>query len=205
MGEVIEMARKSPSLKRKVGTREYRKICWVSTEGQTEKDYFSMDVFKNTPSGMRVRFPKDIHGSRRNPEAVMKRFQKAMRNHDFHKGDEAWLMVDVDDWPAKELGSLVEWMRSDSRYHLAISNPKFELFLLMHFEKGNGCTTSENVDKALYRHMPSYSKRLGTKQFSIGEIKTAIENAETKRACCKDEIPSPGMTDAHCLARRLLR
>lgn len=88
------MARKSPSLKRKVGTREYRKICWVSTEGQTEKDYFSMDVFKNTPSGMRVRFPKDIHGSRRNPEAVMKRFQKAMRNHDSIRAMKlgSWLM-----------------------------------------------------------------------------------------------------------------
>lgn len=90
------MARRSKkeTLKRKTGGREYRGVCWVSAEGQTEKNYLRMDAFKGAP--MAVKFPKDVHPDRRNPAAVLKRFQKAMRTEDFRKGDEAWIVVDVD-------------------------------------------------------------------------------------------------------------
>ena len=40
--------RKGNPLKRKTGSREYRAICWVSAEGQTEKDYLQMDIFRTS-------------------------------------------------------------------------------------------------------------------------------------------------------------
>ena len=50
--------RKGNPLKRKTGSREYRAICWVSAEGQTEKDYLQMDIFRTSDiiisSGVRV-------------------------------------------------------------------------------------------------------------------------------------------------------
>ena len=33
--------RKKDSLARRTGTRKYRPVCWVSAEGQTERDYFT--------------------------------------------------------------------------------------------------------------------------------------------------------------------
>ena len=98
-----------------------------------------MDVFKGSP--VAVKFPKDTHPDRRNPAAVLKRFEKAMRTEDFRKGDEAWLVVDVDTWAEDKLSNLLAWAKLDPRHHLAISNPKFELSLVMHFERANGCTT----------------------------------------------------------------
>lgn len=174
----------------------------MSAEGQTERDYLRMSAFKDAP--MSVRFPKDIHPGRRNPSQVLKRFKKAMREEDFRRGDEAWIVVDVDEWPASEFAELLAWAESDSRHHLAISNPKFELFLIMHFEKGNGCTTASNVDTALKRHLPCYDKRLSPTAFSKDEIRTAIENAGVKRIGCKSAFPDPGMTDAHKLADKLI-
>ena len=146
------MARRSnkESLKRKTGGREYRAVCWVSAEGQTEKDYLRMDAFKG--ASMAVKFPKDVHPDRRNPAAVLKRFQKAMRTEDFRKGDEAWIVVDVDNWGDGEFAELLSWAESDPRYHLAVSNPKFELFLVMHFERGNGCTTPQMTGQARECH-----------------------------------------------------
>ncbi len=129
---------------------EYRSVCWVSAEGTTERDYLGMAVFKG--SSVSVRFPKNTHPNRHNPATVLKRFEKALRENDFRAGDEAWLVVDVDDWSEDEFGELIAWEAADSRHHLAVSNPKFELFLLMHFEKGNGCTTPEKVDAALKKH-----------------------------------------------------
>ena len=52
-----------------------------------------------------------------------------VRENDFRARDEAWLMVDVDEWGAAEFAELLAWEAADSRHHLAVSNPKFELFL----------------------------------------------------------------------------
>ena len=197
------MARKrQDTLSRRTGTRKYRPVCWVSAEGQTERDYLRMAAFKDAP--VSVRFPKDIHPGRRNPAQVLKRFVKAMREEDFRKGDEAWVVVDVDEWDESEFAELLAWAESDPRHHLAISNPKFELFLVMHFERANGCTTAPKVDAALKRHLPRYAKRISATQFTEADVRAAIENAKSKRAACRDAVPAPGMTDAHLLASRMI-
>ncbi len=194
--------RKNNTLSRKQPTREYKPVCWISAEGQTEKDYFSMAVFRD--ASFAVRFPQEVHPGRRNPAQVLSRFKKALRKEDFRPQDEAWLVVDVDEHPGGEFDNLLQWEASDPRHHLAISNPKFELFLVMHFERGNGCTTSSAVDAKVRQHMPRYDKRLATSQFTRAQIQTAIENARIKRAGCPDSLPAEGMTDAHLLAARLL-
>lgn len=194
--------RKNDTLKRNVSTRKYRDVCWVSAEGKTEKDYLSMEAFRGV--GVSVKFPKDTHPSRRNPAAVLKRFQKVLRENDFRKGDDAWLVIDVDEWSEDELAVLLEWEGKDRRHHLAISNPKFELFLVMHFEKGNGCTTANEVDSRLKRYMPEYDKRLKPTQFSLEEIERAVENARLKRTSCDSAIPDAGMSDVYKLVDRLL-
>ncbi len=194
--------RKNDSLSRKSGTRRYRTVCWVSAEGSTERDYFGMDVFRE--ADVSLRFPKDVHPDRRNPAAVLKRFQKALRAEDFRASDEAWIVVDVDEWDREEIDALYAWAEEDDRHHVVVSNPKFELFLLMHFEKASGCTTSAKVDAALKRHMPSYDKRLGKRQFSRAQVSDAITVARMKRAACRDDLPGPGMTDAYLLAERLI-
>lgn len=197
------MARKTrDTLTRKVGSRAYRDVCWVSAEGRTERDYFSMDAFREAE--MSVRFPRDIHPDRRNPVQVLKRLQKEMRAGSFRRADEAWVVVDVDEWDEPEFAALLKWEASDERHHLAVSNPKFELFLVMHFDRANGCTTAAKLDAALKRFMPKYAKRLARTQFTRAEIEKAIANAEAKRSSCKDALPAPGMTDAHKLAKRLL-
>ena len=194
--------RKNDSLKRRAGTRDYRSVCWVSAEGRTEKDYFSMSAFRR--SEMSVRYPQDIHPGRRNPAQVLKRFQKAIRSEDFRKNDEAWILVDVDEWPDPEIKQLLQWAQGDERRHVAISNPKFELFLLLHFEDGKGCTTPQAVDTHLKRAWPQYDKRIAANQFDANVIAQAVSRAETKRQGCREAVPLPGMTDAHLLAKRLL-
>lgn len=161
-----------------------------------------MEAFRDVD--VSIRFPKNTHPSRRNPAAVFRRFEKALRENDFRKGDEAWLVIDVDEWDTDELAALLKWEGEDRRHHLAISNPKFELFLVMHFEKGNGCTTAQQVDFKLKRYMPNYDKRLRPAQFSLEEIERAVENASAKRASCDDDIPHAGMSDAYKLVQRLL-
>lgn len=194
--------RKNDPLKRKVGGRGYRSACWVSAEGTTERDYLMMDVLKG--ACVNVRFPENVHPHRRDPAQVLKRFVKAMRTQNFRKNDEAWILVDVDSWDESALRSLLDWEGRDPRHHVAISNPKFELFLVMHFERANGCTTPQKVDAALKKHMPRYDKRLSRTEFSREQVEAAIGNSKLKRASCKAAFPGPGMTDVHLLVEKLL-
>ena len=91
-------------------------------------------------------------------------------------------MVDVDDWDEAEFAGLLAWQAVDDRHHLAVSNPKFELFLVMHFEKANGCATPEKIDAVLKKHWPRYAKRVPPTQFSVKQVRSAVENAKVKRA-----------------------
>lgn len=84
-----------------------------------------------------------------------------------------------------------------------MSNLKFELFLVLHFEKGNGYTTPEKVDAVLKKHWPRYAKRVSPTQFSIKQMTEAVANAKAKRAGCKATLPALGMTDARLLVERL--
>lgn len=194
--------RKEGLAPRKTNVRDYRSVCWVSAEGTTEHDYLSMAAFKDASTP--VRFPKNIHPNRHNPAAVLKRFKKALRENDFCAGDEAWLVVDVDEWSEAEFNELLAWEAVDDRHHLAVSNPKFELFLVMHFEKANGCTTPEKVDATLKKHWPRYAKRVSPTWFSAEQVRGAIENAKAKRASCRAALPAPGMTDVYLLVDKLL-
>lgn len=190
-------------LGRRLPSREIRKVCWISAEGKTEQDYFSMEVFKQ--SSYAIRFPKDIHPNRRNPAAVLKRFQKALREEDFRKGDEAWLVVDVDSYDTSELMQLVAWEKESPQHHVAISNPKFELFLALHFPGVSGCATPNVVDAEMKKHMgQGYRKRIDSRQFSLEDVLRACERSEERRRGRVGPVPPEGTTDAHLLVRQLL-
>lgn len=189
--------RKNDPLSRKQGGKEYRPVCWVSPEGQTERDYFSMTVFKESKKS--VRFPSRVHPARTSPSAVLERLRRTGLPEGFRKGDEQWAVVDVDDREESEFRELLAWADGGPGRHLAVSNPKFELFLVMHFESGNGCTTAARVDKALKRHLPKYDKRIPPGQFSMEDLETAVRHASAKRRGRDEELPPCGVTDVHKL------
>lgn len=185
----------------KTNVCDYLSVCWVSAEGTTECDYIGMAVLKDVLAS--VRFPKNTHLNRHNPSAVLRRFEKTLRENDFRASDEAWLVVDVDDWSEAEFAELPAWQKADSRHYLAVSNPKFELFLVMRFEKASGCTIPEKVDATLKKRWPRYVKRIFPTQFSAKQVHDALENTKARRASCKAVLCAPGMTDTYLLDERM--
>lgn len=81
---------------------------------------------------------------------------------------------------------------------------KRKQFLVMRFEKANGCATPEGIDAALKTHWPRYAKRMLSTQFSAKQIRGAIERVKAKRASYRTALPVSGMTDAHSLAEVVL-
>lgn len=88
--------------------------------------------------------------------------------------DEVWCVVDVDEF---DLAKAVVTARR-ARVNLAISNPCFEYWLLLHFEVCTApLTCYSDVAKRLRRHVPGYDKSaLDFADYASG-VEAAVERA----------------------------
>ena len=60
------MARRRNGLpQRKTGLREYRDVCWVSTEVTTERDYLQREGYKGSATAVQI--PHTVLPTRQNP------------------------------------------------------------------------------------------------------------------------------------------
>jgi hypothetical protein len=167
--------------KRPLGLRRYRKIFVVATEGaKTEPLYFNM--FNNDNTVIHV---KCLKGAKQNsPGQVLKLMKDYLQANRLKDGDEAWLIVDQDQWPEDQLIQLHEWSQTNSCYGLAVSNPKFEYWLLLHFEDGTGITNSRQCTDRLKRYLPHFEKS----HVEEDKLRTRIHDA-IRRAKLKDRPP----------------
>lgn len=72
---------------------------------------------------------------------MIDRLDAERRSVDYDEGDEFWVCLDADHWmEPSHIGNLREVIRlcNQKQYRLAICNPCFELWLLLHFEDHTG-------------------------------------------------------------------
>lgn len=76
--------------------------------------------------------------------------------------DAVWCIFDVDDHPKL---SDAKVMARDNGIELAISNPAFELWLLLHLSDSPGMQSRETITRALKKLIPSYDKHVSLQDF----------------------------------------
>jgi len=120
------------------------------------------------------------------PPQVMKRAEKFVREKGIGKKDEVWLVLDCDQWTDGQLVGVCLGCRT-SGFALAVSNPQFEYWVLLHFENGSGISSSRDCIQRLMRYLPHFSKtHLEVEKLKSG-ISDAIRRAEEKdRPPCED-------------------
>lgn len=105
----------------------------------------------------------------------------AFRGH-LVDGDEIWCVCDRDRWTEGQLRELSEWSESGDHKFVAISNPKFELWLVAHFRdlprEKFGCV------EALKAYMPNYDKH-------IKDALTAITGESVACAILRAKLITP--------------
>nr|VFK55087.1 MAG: RloB-like protein [Candidatus Kentron sp. TUN] len=106
--------------------------------------------------------------------------RKYIEENSLKSSDEAWLVVDKDKWRDDQLIELHRWSQEADNYGLALSNPKFEYWLLLHFEEGTGVANSRDCTKRLQRHLPGYEKGIDSRKITREMISKAIERAKRR-------------------------
>ena len=169
------------AFKRKFGERRYKKMFVIATEGaKTEPIYFG--IFNDGQTTIHVKPLKSKNKSA--PKYVLARMKRHLTVESLRKSDEAWLVVDTDQWSAQDLKTLNDWSNTQDNYGLAVSNPKFEYWLLLHFEDGNGVSTSAQCTTRLKGHLPSFEKAC----IDAATVRPGVQQA-INRARLRDSPP----------------
>lgn len=170
------MARNRRTFRRALGQRRYRRIFVIATEGtKTEPSYFA--IFNND-SVIHVHCVKGNDQS--SPTRVLWRLQQALKRHEVTSMDEAWLVVDKDGWTDEQLGRLHEWAQEETNRGLALSNPKFEYWLLLHFEEGTNIGTPSELSRRLRKHLPRYDKGIEARHLTNDMVLQAVCRAKRR-------------------------
>ena len=196
------MPQKRRKFQRSLGELPYKKLFVLAVEGvKTEPQYFG--IFNNQQSVIRVSCLKSSHGS--SPLQVLKRMEDHLRQVDLRSTDEAWLVVDKDQWTDEQLVQLHDWAQTGDNLGFALSNPKFEYWLLLHFEDGNDIASSRDCTNRLKRHLADYDKGIDVRKFTNERIEAAIDRAKLRdNPTCVDWPRSLGSTTIYRLVEKLM-
>ena len=199
------MAKKRRSFKRPFGQRPYRKLFVIATEGaKTEPQYFN--ILRNLKSEqVTISMPEGKNKS--DPENVLKRMKTYLKTERLKHSDEAWLVVDKDQWDDKKIDKLHEWAKQKENYGLALSNPKFEYWLLLHFKNAD-LNSPGSCASILKKHLPNYDKGISTyaRRFTEERINETILRAESRdRPPCEDWPRLPNRTTVYKLVNNILK
>lgn len=185
---------------REVDLRRYKKRFIIAGEGSvTEKQYFNM--LKGNALVLIEVLP---HANKSAPRYLLKTIKRKLCKSKLRDGDEAWCVCDTDKWTDEQLDELHEWSKQSENYGLAVSNPNFEFWLLLHFEDGNKVRNSVTCKTRLEQHLPGYDKNIDSKKFTKEKIEKAVERAKIRdNPPCKS-LPCEKQTTVYRLVERIL-
>lgn len=184
-------------IERDLAIKRDAKLVIIATEGQkTEKLYF----INFNDSRVRVRILPSVNG-RSSPAAVFSALEAFATEYEIAEGDELWLVVDVDHWVVN--GNLQPVAREckQKKYKIAISNPCFELWLLLHFEEVKDAAIGSGALVKLIKNHVSYSKSKLDFDKYVDHVDDAIVRA--KKITSKSDIPNNPGTNVFRLVQSL--
>lgn len=179
------------SLQRKTGFRD-AKLIIIATEGTvTEVEYFNQlreqDIFSPLRFQIKVIPPNENKSA---PNHVIKSLTNYKKQYQIKADDELWMVIDRDRWNVKMISEIISQCKQKG-IGLCISNPCFELWLILHFEDLSKIS-SEKLDKLLINKKVNgrteskqyISKLMGNKNLNdftslFHDLNLAIKNAKS--------------------------
>ena len=132
---------------RREAYRDARLIVIASEGKNTERIYFKALAKEYTNPRVHVHILERCVDEQNNssPEHVLKQLNDYKNLYDLEADDELWLVVDKDQWKDKMLSRVATECALEVSMHMALSNPCFELWLLLHLEDAVSLTPEEQM------------------------------------------------------------
>jgi RloB-like protein len=188
------------SIKRRASQSPPRRRILIVCEGEkTERGYF--EAFQRDARNPRVSVEianqtgEPLHVVRSAIKLKEQDEQRARRERDENLAwDEVWGVFDVDEHP--RLGD-AKVLAKKNGVRLAISNPCFELWALLHFQDQRAFIDRRRLIDQIKRHLPGYDKGLDYAKLRPGyedaRERARVLSREATRAADPDRNPTTGV------------
>ena len=124
----------------------------------------------------------------------------------YRKGDEICVVMDVDYKNVDDIVKFEKWC-VDNGIELYISNPSFEVYLLMHYRDVHGNLSQSDLEESLSTHLGrKYDKGRGIsldEQKILSAVSRADRNLPEKQSSAMYVAGKPGTTTVHRLVKKL--
>jgi hypothetical protein len=198
------MRKKRPLDRSAKVVRDASLIVIASEDKYAVRQYF--EFFRSTKIQFKVLETDDGKSA---PEHVLARLIEYKKEYDIGEGDEFWLVCDCDHWiergHIKNLTQVIQVCRQKG-IQVALTNPCFELWLLLHFVEFPTETKLKcaEIEKRLRKAAGFYDK---TKVYNVpidmDGVKAAVKrSADNQQA--SSEIPDRPQTAVHLIIQHLL-
>lgn len=215
-------SRNSLMRERREAFRDARLIVIASEGKDTERIYFKALAKEYTNLRVHVHILERSENEQNNssPEHVLKQLNDYKSKYDLKADDELWLVVDKDRWTEAMLSHVATECSQEVAMHMALSNPCFELWLLLHMEDAASLSPEEqeqwmknrrkskNADPylkvRLRQKMGSYHESSYDALTLIAHIEDAIERARALDKNPTDRWPQTLGTRVYLLAKSVV-
>ncbi len=160
---------------RKERTRKQRRRVYIVCEGEkTEIIYFN--GFKERNSGVEI---ITVHGKYTDPINIVKFAEERMHKWDidFDKGDGVWCVFDVDENSGPVIKNASDHAIA-KKIKIALSNPSFEVWYLLHFKDVFSQINRQDVILDLKDYIKDYKKNKDVNPIVFPLTHKAIPRAE---------------------------
>lgn len=193
------MGKRRRSFQRRPPKLDYRTLFLIATEGsKTEPQYFSL--FQSSKATIRLKVLPAKHNTA--PPQVLQRAKAYARQEQLRKKDEVWLVIDRDQWTENQLEEVYAGCQ-ELDFHLALSNPCFEYWLLLHFEDGTGINSLKDCLEKLKQHLPNFEKGHLEIYKLYPQIPEAMRRAEGKNRPPCEKWPAQNGSTVYLLVEKL--
>lgn len=215
-------SRDSLMRERREAFRDARLIVIASEGKATERIYFKAlaNEYDNARVHVRILDRSIDEQNNSSPEHVLNQLNDYKSQYELEADDELWLVVDKDRWTEAMLSRVAMECSQKVAMHMALSNPCFELWLLLHIEDAaslppeeqkqwmENLRKSKNADPylkvRLRKNMGSYHESSYDALALIAHVEEAIERARALDKNPNDRWPQTLGTRVYLLAESVM-
>ncbi len=187
--------------------RRTKKFVVIATEGKETEPRYLEAFFTPCEAETQIKIvPNPKHESK--PKEVLSRLKRFFdRDYSKARGDEAWMLIDRDDWPEEELQNVYREAKQ-AGFTVLMSNPCFELWLYLHLRENCPFTDRHDCQRKLANVLPGYSPD-NKGDYAMGPLKDnvaqAVIRAKTLDTKPQEPWPTGQATRVYDLVERLLK
>ncbi len=116
------------------------------------------------------------------PKWLLDRAIKYIEKEGLIDEEELWFVMDIDRWEIEQIREIAELCKNNTNWHIAISNPCFEVWLYFHKSPTIPDEVKQSCKKAKIK-LATLTKNGYNKDEYIIKIADAIKNAKDSDSC----------------------